>query len=189
MNVGFVAGSLRRVLVSALLAASAGMAEQSLPAKPVENPGAWKHYEHTFLRSTLGGVIGVGFGMLATVNGNEDKFAEAAAFGLVSGYVVGSAWGANTVSDWHEEHGSFGLDLLSALGAGFGTVLVGAGMAEQTGDDTFTGWGVLATCGTVPLGAVVAQRLVAGDPPSIAAWHPAGASPEAFGLVARWSFR
>lgn len=178
-----LAGITRRIAAAALLATTLASAASE------EDPGVWKHYGHACAWSAAGGAIGTGFGLVASLNGNEDTFEASLVAGFMGGYLIGTAFGANTVTPWHEERGSFGLDLLASVGTGVGMVLAGEGLAELTGNEDVLGWSGLAMFGAVPMGAVLTQRLVAGHPPSLGAWHPAGASPRTIGLVASWTLR
>lgn len=164
----------------------------SVATAGADDPAALPHYRHSLFCAALGGAMGLGFGLLATSDGNEETRAGGMVGGLMGGYLVGAAYGANTVTTWHESRGSFALDLLAAMGTGVATILVGESFAEAAGPDHGDGIRslyALGIWGTVPAGAVVAQRVVAGTPATLAAWHPQGTSPGTVGLVARWSFR
>lgn len=188
MNCRFLsAGAARRVGVVLALAVSLAAG-----ARP-EELGFGSHYARALGGEALGAGAGIGFGILASICGNEESMGYALVVGGFGGGLVGAAYGANAATEWHERNGSFGFDLAGALGAGVATILVGYGASENSSDpevgEQTAGWSGLAVLGAVPLGAVLVQRLVAGKPPSFAAWHPRGASPGTIGLVARWTLR
>ena len=171
------------------------VASIAVGARPDESatPSFGSHYTSTFGCGGVGVGIGTAFGFLASIGGTDRTMQYALVFGGLGGGLVGVAYGANTATEWQERNGSFGLDLLGALGAGTATILAGYGVSELASDleigDQAEGWAGLALFGTVPLGAVLVQRLVAGNPPVLAAWRPRNASPGTIGVVARWSIR
>ena len=151
------------------------------------------HYDRALRYEGVGVGLGLGFGILAAIGGNDESMEYALVFGGLGGGLVGTAYGANTATEWQEQNGSFGLDLLGALGAGVATVFAGYGVSQCVSNHEtraqISGWSGVAVIGTVPLGAVLVQRVVAGNPPSLAVWHPRDASPETIGVVARWALR
>lgn len=159
----------------------------ALASDPVASPSFGRHYFRSLGCGALGALAG-GVVMGVASDQLEGHFIGAGA-GVGLGSVVGSAWGASTISPHQESQGSFGLDLLAGIAGGYllGLAGYGVGMGLEPNDEDVAGG--LAAAGTVlgiPLGAVLAQRWVAGEA-DVALWMPADS--RALGLRASWSLR
>lgn len=173
-----------RLLVLVLgLVAGRVAAQGSVSAEP----SFGTHYWESTKGASFGAGLGLAFGFAASAGGKEETMAVSSGLGMFAGMVLGSAYYANTVTPRHEDEGSFALDLVGSFGT-TGLAMVMIAGADGAGDEAkmILFFGGMAA---IPLGSVLMQRMVAGSPPRVAAWHPVGASPETMGVVVSWGIR
>lgn len=173
-----------RLLVLVLgLVAGRVAAQASAPAEP----GFGAHYWESTKGASIGGGVGLAFGFVATAGGKDETMAVSSSMGMLLGMMLGSAYYANTITPRHEAEGSLALDLVGSFGTTT-LALMMIGGADGAGDEAkmILFFGGMAA---IPLGSVLMQRMVAGSPPRVAAWHPEGTSPETMGLVVSWGIR
>lgn len=159
----------------------------ALASDPTASPTFGRHYFRSLGYSALGAAAGGAFLSIAADEGDARVAGLLTGVGL--GSVIGAAWGASTITPQQEAEGSFGLDLVAGFATGYVLALAGYGVGSVVQSEGDVLPGVLSGSGLVlgmPLGAVLAQRWLAGRP-EVAVWQPA--SSDALGLRASWSLR
>lgn len=159
----------------------------ALASDPAATPTFGRHYLRSLGYSAVGAAAGGT--VLAVATDDGEGRVSGLLMGVGLGSVVGAAWGAATITPEQEARGVFGLDLVAGFASGYALALTGygVGVALQSEGDLLPA--VLSGSGLVlgmPLGAVLAQRWIAGRP-EVAVWKPNGS--DAMGLRASWSLR
>jgi hypothetical protein len=172
-----------RHIAGIVLALCVALPGAATAAEPPE-PSFGQHYVRAFGGASLGGVVGLGFGLMSTQGARREEALLGMGLGLTGGMVVGAAYAANTITPRHEREGSLLLDLVATVGTTIGGFALASAIGKG-GDSAPVA--LLVGAGSVPLGAVVAQRMVAGAPEVVA--FRAGERSEAVGLAAVWSLR
>ena len=154
-----------------------------LAAEPPE-PSFGQHYVRTLGGASLGGTLGLCFGLMSTNGADGGEILIASGLGLTGGMVVGAAYAANTITPRHERDGSLLFNLAGTAASTVAGFALAAAIDRGGGAESAA---LLLGLGAVPLGGVLAQRMVAGGPEVVAI--RSGERSEALGLAAVWSLR